>query len=65
MTFRNTVPLLVAAVLVVSGCGGDDDGDATTGAEQTTTLSAAGVRALTDFNRRPQSDSGPAHGITS
>ena len=60
MTFRTALPLLVAAALVVSGCGGDDGGDATTtGAAQTTTLSAAGNRALTDFNRLSESDAGP------
>ncbi len=61
MTSRNAVPLLVAAVLVVSGCGGDDGGGATTTKPPpVTTLSAAGYRTLTEFNRLAKSDASPA-----
>lgn len=59
MTSRNAVPLLVAAMLFVSGCGGDDGGDTTTKAAPATTLSAPGYRALADFNKLTKSDAGP------
>jgi hypothetical protein len=59
------LPLLAAVAVVVPGCGGGGDGDGAGSTKATqvpavTTLSAAGYKALTDFNSLSESDAAPA-----
>ncbi len=63
MTSRTLLLLLAAGAVVLSGCGGGGDGAGstqTTQASAVTTLSAAGYKALTDFNTLSESDASPA-----
>ena len=63
MTSRTLLPLLAAVAVVAPGCGGGGDGAGSTKTAQAPaviTLSAAGYKALTDFNSLSESDAAPA-----
>ena len=62
MSSRTLLLLLATVAVAAPGCGGGDGTGSTTTTQTpaVTTLSAAGYRALTDFNALSESDAAPA-----